>query len=148
MINKLININSYIENKFKFLIEVYKFEQPLFYNNTGESYAVYIKKNIVICIGYRDIYWGSIFTMNNYKIIYRDETIKSIEYSKPRHYNLSKLDKNKVLYKSLLNINIRVRHVEYFYLLLINNSEILNGDFRKFTLWYNIKQKLNFLFPK
>jgi hypothetical protein len=145
---------NYIKNEvseyFFFLVEDYNFQQPITYNYVKEIYTDYIKNNIIISIGFDGGYGFSLIKTKkiNEDLLEGNIKVVNIDYKDRQFYDLTLLDKNKKLYKSLSNIDLKIRNLVYYSTLLKNNPEILNGDFKKFSLWYNIKQKLNFLFSK
>jgi len=135
-------IKNEVSNYFNFLVERYNFQTPITYNYVHEICTDYIKDNIIISISFDGGYGFGLIKLKKIDRNLLNGNIKKvdIDYNKRRYYDLTLLDKNKILYKSLSNVDLKIRNLVYYSTLLKNNPEILNGDFRKFTLWYDIKQ--------
>ena len=142
---------NYIKNEvseyFNFLVEEYDFLTPITYQYVKEVYTDYNKKNIVISISYDGGYFCSLIKIKRFDNELLDENRKliNIDYKERKYYDLTILDISKDLYKSLSNVDSKIRSLVYYSTLLKNNPEILNGDFRKFSFWYRLKQKFGFL---
>jgi hypothetical protein len=136
---------SKVLEHFNFLSREYEFHYSGSYQFTYEKYEIFTKKEIVVFVVFDGVYWCSLYKVKKVIINYDNENlITSINLIKPIKYNLGKLDKDKELYNSFLDINIRHRSLVYYSTLLKNNPEILDGDFRKFSFWYRLKQKFGF----
>lgn len=67
--------------------------------------------------------------------------IINIDSTKLKYYDISKLDKNKKLYKSLLKNNSSDNNLLYYSTLLKNNPEIFDGNLKKFYLINRLLRK-------
>lgn len=136
-------MNNFIVDKyFNFLITEFNFKGPITYNFYREIHTDYIKDNIVVKIVYDGDYWCDLIKIKggSKDILFREKRIVDIDRKKLIHYKISDLDINRNLYHCIFNDNSNSNYPEkklwYYSTLLKKNSEVLNGDFRKFSFWF------------
>lgn len=93
-----------IKKYFDFLVSEYSFSNPIFYNVAHEFHAIYIKDDFFINIAFDGCYWGTIHKSEKIikEILSGKTEINNIDYRKIKNCDLSKLDKNKNIYNSIL----------------------------------------------
>ena len=126
-----LNVQKY----FNFLVTEYNFNKPVTYNYVKEIHTDYIKENIVVKIIYEGTYSCALIKLDKIDkdLLAEKKRLIEINYNSMTYYNLSELDRNKKLYKSVSKFNFPDKELWYYSTLLKNNSELLQGDFSKFS---------------
>jgi hypothetical protein len=123
------------ERYFSFLL-LQGFKGPFDYNYKREHYTDYIRKDIIIHL----IYEGSyvVYVIKTKTIIPGLETgtkkVIDLESKDKNSFDLSELDPNRKLFKSVDFNDMTEKYLWYYSRLLRDNPEILDGDMTKFNL--------------
>jgi hypothetical protein len=133
-----------LSSYFQFLISTFGFKGPYEYKIGRWGGSYYVKGDIIVTFEYEGTYIAMIMKtkkvfpdLENGKLNLID--IRPQDY---RYYNISQLDYKKRLWNSVSNENFKEKCYWYYENLIKNNSEILTGDFYKFSLRYLLLRKL------
>lgn len=129
-----------IKKHFDFLTQ-YGFSGPYNYETDYTSSINYVKETIIIHIVFSGRYWCYIYKTKgpidairtgqaNVDSIPRNELIVSHE--------ISKLDSKRKIWNSVSEDNFPEKPLWYYSKLIIQNKEIINGDLRKFSIFYRL----------
>jgi len=137
-------MDIYIKKYFSFLVSEYGFSDPIFYNIAYEEHAAYIKDDFYIDISFDGSYCCTVDKYRNIaqEVLSGKTEMSDLDYRKRRIYYLSQLDRKKELYNSIQNLTGHEKDLFYYATLLKKNSEILNGNFKKFSLWNALLRKI------
>jgi hypothetical protein len=139
-----IFLENNIKKYFDFLFSEHNFSAPIFYNIAYEEHIAYIKDDFFINIAFDGSYWVTIdkYSQTLQEVLSGKTKINDLDYRKLRSYYLSQLDPKKELYNSIQNLTGHEKDLYYYVRLLKDNPEVLNGNFKKFSLWNTLLRKI------
>ena len=129
---------------FDFLVREHGFSTPIFYTVAYELHVAYIKNDFFVDIAFDGSYWATVNKSEKVVqgIISGKTKINDLDYRKIASHSLLRLDTKKEVYNSILKFYRNEKALFYYAVLLKNNPEILNGNFRKFSLVYLLLKKI------
>ena len=129
-----------IKKHFDFLKQ-HGFSGPYNHESSGISSINYVKEKIIIHIVFTGRYWCYIYKTKSPidTILTGQSNVESI----PRNeitvcHEISKLDLKRKIWNSVSKDNFPDKPLWYYSKLIIQNKEITNGDFRKFSILYRL----------
>lgn len=110
-------MDFWINKYFGFLVKEYNFKGPYHYNYVREAHTDFVKGDLIV----------------------------KIAYSELRYYDLSDLDRKRKLWNSVSSENFPDKSLWYYFNIIKMNPELLEGNFRKLTLRYDILKRLHLI---
>ena len=140
-------MDFWINKYFGLLVKEYNFKGPYNYNYVREAHTDFVKGDLIVKIAYDGDYWVELIKT---KKIYPNlengtQKVTEIAYSELRHYDLSDLDRKRKLWNSISSENFPDKSLWYYFNIIKMNPELLEGNFRKLTLRYDILKRLHLI---
>ncbi|MEI6899882.1 MAG: hypothetical protein WCL00_08390 [Bacteroidota bacterium] len=138
-----------MEKYFGFLISEYGFTKIPEYGYVREILNDYIKNDIIVKVTYEGSYSVDIGKARAPGLDLLNGKKRSMDYEIGffNYYNLLLLDPVKGIYKTVVSESDQGHDLtlKYFSAIIKLNTEILDGDFRKFSLRYRFLKKLHLI---
>ncbi|MBN2611453.1 MAG: hypothetical protein JXB00_07850 [Bacteroidales bacterium] len=135
-----LGINKY----FGFLVANFKFQGPYSYQYVREYHTDYVKGNLIVKVVYEGDFWVSLILLKNPnpEIETGKLRVVDLDYSEIKSFQVEALDRKKKLWNSVSSSNFPDKSLWYFSKILRQNSELLDGNFGKFTMRFRILKML------
>jgi len=138
----MMNMLSISDKYFDFLLRT-GFKGPFEYNYVREIHTTYVKRNIIVNLIYEGSFWVYVYKTKKYipELELGTKRIIDLDHSEYKSYDLFNLDPRRLIYNSVEFNNQIEKDLWFFSKLLKDNPEILDGNFKEFSVSKYILRK-------